>query len=320
MPVVHELFGYPLDDKSPAAKRSRRNALCPFMGTRCDGGGNRDMAQVNLRESAALRAHFDKVGDRVDCGICSVMQNKREWVICPRRILCFSESEHQAAALNRTLSLSGWKPPQRLAVWREIRVRVAKGKHKFNYAFDYIIRRLGRDGAPTGGPLVVEIMTCSTSGGKVKEGTDIKTAFCKAVMGEQHRSPGVNHRQVWARMASQLIVKSEAGIQWGGRTIWVIQDALADYIDESTGLRLAKMRAKRPGEVNLLAFRYDDKKSAPRQLADADFFAGPIAANGDGKPCFLDIIRAPFVPDFGKLESALEKKEFQVLEWDGKGR
>ena len=315
MPVVHELFGYPLDDKSAAAKRSRRSALCPFMGARCDGGGNRDMARVNLRDSAALRAHFDKVGGEVDCGICSVMQNKREWVICPRRILCFNESKHQAAALDRTLRLSGWKPPQRLAVWREIRVRAGEGEQRFNYAFDYIIRRLGRDGVPAGGPLVVEIMTCSTSGGNKKQGTDIQTAFCKAVMGEPHRAPGVNHRQVWARMASQLIVKSEAGLQWGGRTVWVIQDALADYIAESTGLRLSEMRAKRPEEVNLLAFRYDEEKAGPRQLAEADLFAGPISSNGDGKPCFLDIIRAPFVPDFGKLESALEKREFQVLEW-----
>lgn len=285
------------------------------MGERCDGGGNRDMAQVNLRESAAFRAHFDKVGDKVNCGICSVMQSQREWVICPRRILCFSESKHQAAALNRTLHLSGWKPPQRLAVWREVRIRAGDGKQKFNYAFDYIIRRLRADGTPTGGPLVVEIMTCSTSGGSVAAGTDIKTAFCKAVMGEQHRAPGVNHRQVWARMASQLIVKSEAGLQWGGRTIWVIQDALADYIAESTGLRLAQMRCEQPGEVNLLAFRYNSDKSGPRQLSEADLFAGPISSNGNGKPCFLDIIRPPFVPDFGKLETALKKREFQTLEW-----
>ena len=317
MPVVHELFGYPLDDKSAKAKHSRRNALCPFMGGRCDGGGNRDMARVNLRESAALRAHFDNVGGSVDCGICSVLQNGREWVICPRRILCFSESEHQKAALDRALRLSGWRPPQRLAVWREVRVRAKKGKRNFNYAFDYIVRRLGRSGVPTGGPLVVEIMTCSTSGGKVAAGTDIKTAFCKAVMGEEHRSPGVNSRQVWARMASQLIVKSEAGIQWGGRTVWVIQNALSDYIAESTGLRLEKMRAQKPGEVNLLAFRYDESKSGPRRLAKADLFAGPISSNGNGEPCFLDIARAPFVPDFGKLETALGKREFQILEWRG---
>lgn len=315
MPVVHELFGYPLDDKSAKAKQSRRKAMCPFMGKRCDGGGNRDMVRVSLRDSAVFRSHFDNVGDRVDCGICSIVQNKREWVICPRRILCFSNSEWQAAAMDRTLRLSGWKPPQQLAVWREVRVRAGEGEQRFNYAFDYIVRRLNAKGVPTGGPLVVEIMTCSTSGGKVSEGTDIKTAFCKAVTGDSHKAPGVNHRQVWARMASQLIVKSEAGLQWGGRTVWVIQDALADYIAESTGLRLSKMRAKRPGEVNLLAFRYDEKKSGPRQLAQADFFAGPISSNGNGKPCFLDIIRAPFVPDFGKLEEALESREFQVLEW-----
>ena len=41
-----------------------------------------------------------------------------------------------------------------------------------------------------------------------------------------------------------------------------------------------------------------------------------ISSNGNGEPCFLDIARAPFVPDFGKLETALGKREFQILEWE----
>ena len=316
MPVVHELFGYPLDDKSAAAKHSRRNALCPFMGGRCDGGGNRDMARVDLSKDASLRSHFDGVGMNVDCGICSVQQGGREWVICPRRILCFEGSELQATAADRVLRLGGWKPPQRLAIWREVRVRASSGKQRFNYAFDYIVRRLGRGDVPAGDPLVVEIMTCSTSGGNKAAQTDIQAAFCKAVRGEAHKAPGVNHRQVWARMASQLIVKSQAGLKWGGRTAWVIQDALADYIAESTGLRLDEMRADRPGEVNLLAFRYDEDESGPRQLAEAELFAGPISSNGNGDPCFLDIIRAPFVPEFENLEKALEKREFRIFNWE----
>ena len=275
------------------------------------------MVKVSLRDDATLRSHFAGVGNEVVCGICSVDLSDREWAICPRRILCFGGSDRQAAAMDRTLRLSGWKPPQRLAVWREVKVEATRGEQKFDYNFDYIVRRLGRDGAPAGGPLVVEIMTSSTSGGNKAKGIDVRTAFCKAIRGEPHQAPGINARQVWSRMAGQLIVKSEAGLQWGGRTVWVIQDTLADYIAKTTGLRLDKMRAKRPGEVNLLAFRYDEDKSGPRQLAEAELFAGPISSNGNGKPCFLDIIRAPFVPEFENLEKALEKRKFWILEWSG---
>ena len=60
----------------------------------------------------------------------------------------------------------------------------------------------------------------------------MKNAFCDAVLyaagllDERGQSPGVNIRQVWARMASQLIVKSEIANEWGGSAIWVVQDAL----------------------------------------------------------------------------------------------
>lgn len=274
------------------------------------------MAKVSLRDDPALRSHFDGIGPDVVCGICSV-KSDREWVVCPRRILCFEGSKWQAAAMNRTLRLGGWKPPQRLAVWRESKVIARQGGRKFEYTFDYIIRQLGRDGIPVGSPLVVEIMTSSTSGSDKSKGTDVRTAFCKAIRGEPHRSPGVNYRQVWSRMAGQLIVKSEAGLKWGGRTVWVIQDALADYIAKTTGLRLPDMRAKNLGEVNLLTFRYGEGESGPRQLVKSELFAGPISANGKGEPCFLDIIRAPFVPEFEKLEAVLKKREFQVLDWGG---
>lgn len=315
MSVVHELFGYALEDKSKEALSSRRHAMCPFMGKRCDGGGNRSMARVSLRNDASLRSLFDGVGNDVDCGICSIEQGGKKWVICPRRIVCFGENAWQKDALNRTLFLSGWQPPQRLAIWREVTVRVTKENKKFHYTFDYIIRRLNESGLPDGAPLIVEIMTCSTSGGNKSLGTDIQTAFCNAIRGEQSRSPGINHRQVWARMASQLIVKSQAGLQWGGRTIWVIQDALADYIIRTTGLRLGDMRSDKPDEVNLLAFSYDDEESSPRVLRTAELYAGPITSGENGAPCFLDIIRPAFVPNFDRLEKILENRDFQTLEW-----
>lgn len=62
---------------------------------------------------------------------------------------------------------------------------------------------------PVGPPLVIEVMTSSTSGGNKAKSTTIQQAFKKAIRREQHQAPGINYRQIWARMVSQLIVKSQ---------------------------------------------------------------------------------------------------------------
>ena len=38
------------------------------------------------------------------------------------------------------------------------------------------------------------------------------------------------------RMASQFVAKSQIVNRWGGATIWVVQDALTDYIASNTGI------------------------------------------------------------------------------------
>ena len=320
MPIVHEVFGYRVTDNSAAAKNSRRNANCPFMEKRCDGGGNRGQSQISLRTDASLRSYFAGVGNEVACGICSIEHQEQEWVICPRRILCFGNSKEQDAALRSVLSLAnslnGWKSAKKFAVWSEARVNAENAGNRFQYTFDYIVRPLSATGKPQGSPLIVEIMTCSTSGGNKKKGTDIQTAFCKAIRGEEHQSPNVNLRQVWARMASQLIVKSAAAMQWEGCAIWVVQDSLANYIDKTTGLRLSEMRQKTLDEVNLLAFRYNenDQAQGARRIEKATLYAGPISSNGNGKPCFLDIIKPAFIPDFGEMENSLNRRNYRTLE------
>ena len=107
--------------------------------------------------------------------------------------------------------------------------------------------------------VIVEIMTSSTSGGDKKKRSQIAMAFEDAVInGSKHLAPGINYRQVWARMVSQLIVKSQVGLAWGGKTIWVLQDVLTDYISDSTALNLSRYLSQHANEVNVLAFGYGD--------------------------------------------------------------
>ena len=161
--------------------------------------------------------------------------------------------------------------------------------------------------------VIVEIMTSSTSGGDKKKRSQIAMAFEDAVInGDKHLAPGINYRQVWARMVSQLIVKSQVGLAWGGKTIWVLQDVLTDYISDSTALNLKRYLSEHPNEVNVLAFGYGDldnaaKKKAIIEIEDSQFFAGPISEKNNGKEVggFVDIVKIGAAPPVEHLWRSL---------------
>lgn len=221
----------------------------------------------------------------------------------------------------------------------------------FDYTFDYIIVPLGRvslesaarqtgldrnslekylndnehtfsyregeifiEDFPVGTPTIVEVMTSSTSGGNKNKRSCIPQAFEDCLLGKPHIAPGINYRQVWARMASQLIVKSQAAIGWGGKTIWVLQDLLADYITTSTALDLRKFVADHTDEVNILAFSYGNNykmppKSQTVSLDNSVLYAGPIKSDPKNtRPSFQDIVLASVCPPKQALLAALCKK------------
>lgn len=124
------------------------NAKCPFHGQICDGGGNRDMASLKLVDDPGIRSRFSsevvKQGS-VACAICSVKSDEKDWAICPRRLLSFSESgvpgKHET--LVKTLCrLASFRKGSTVAVWNEIRIGAGKGKNRFQYRFDYILREM----------------------------------------------------------------------------------------------------------------------------------------------------------------------------------
>ena len=160
------------------------------------------------------------------------------------------------------------------------------------------------DDFPADPIVIVEIMTSSTSGGNKAKRTQIGMAFEDAILhGERHEGPGINYRQVWARMVSQLISKSQVGMAWGGKTIWVLQDVLADYISNTTALDLHKFVSTKTNEVNILSFGYgnqpkSDKESGIVQLGNSRLFAGPISETKSSQEStqFLDIVKIGAVP------------------------
>jgi len=192
----------------------------------------------------------------------------------------------------------------------------------FSKSKEYSLSVEGRGGYfvndfPYGQPYIIEIMTCSTSGGNKKKRTTIPMAFEDAILGKLHNAPGINYRQVWARMASQLIVKSEVAIGWGGKTIWVVQDTLIDYISRSTALDIHDFVSEQLSEVNMLSFSYDTNCKEQKGVIDltsTKLFSGPIAPGGLGavasEQSFLDILRTPDRPPLNRLVNALTQKRF----------
>lgn len=277
-------------------------------GRQCDGGGNRDMVRLPT-SNRMLASFFDKsVGSRdgyIPCGICSVATD-RNWAVCPRRLLTFdasSPSPQQQPLRDRVLQLAGFQSGDRVKVWSEITVSFRDNASYPKYRLDYVLRSEGRP------PAIVEVMTSSTSGSDKRAGTDIKSAFCDALLyaegnhSERGRSPTVNSRQVWARMASQMFVKSQVANRWGGCTIWVVQDAMMDYIRENTGIRLDDLGSSgwRVGEVNVVSASIEDPN-------DIKLYTGPVISN-NGEACWAEILNTPAYPGVDLLDAKLANKE-----------
>lgn len=223
----------------------------------------------------------------------------------------------------------------------------------FDYTFDYVLMQLGQvtaeqaadaagvswpvlkrsllaneytfsqrnsvemvDDFPVGNPVIVEVMTSSTSGGNKNKRTCIPQAFEDCLLGREHNAPGINYRQVWARMASQLIVKSQVALAWQGKTIWALQDHLVDYISSSTALNLHQFAAQHLSQVNILAFSYGLKRNGakagmPVELKDAQLYSGPISSHDSksAKPAFQDIIKIAVCPPKTRLIASLAAKK-----------
>ena len=143
---------------------------------------------------------------------------------------------------------------------------------------------------PTYPLVIVEVMTSSTSGGNKKNRTQIAQCFEDTILklngaNISPMGPGINYRQVWARMVSQLLVKSQIGKAWGGSTFWILQDLLVDYISSTTALNFLDFLAHKQNEVNIITGGYGNEIYAKNrslecaQIKDIAFYAGKVSAN-----------------------------------------
>jgi hypothetical protein len=271
-------------------------------------------------------------------------ENEAPWIVCPRRLFHIGDSWDVGTKIAKfILKLANIPVGTTIGAWSEVKIKydqlTKNGQKTFDYTFDYLImplikvtveeaklqsglsqreleklfkkNGLSYDLFPSGPPIIVEIMTSSTSGGNKKDRSTIANAFEDAVLGKDHSAPGINYRQVWARMVSQLIVKSEVAHAWGGTTFWLLQDALINYISKSTALNLENFKSTTINEVNIVGLSYGKNYSNLTgliNLDDIDLYSGPITSSRETLPSFSDMIRTPVKPPKEVLVSLILRK------------
>ncbi|MCP9819404.1 hypothetical protein KBZ18_07850 [Synechococcus sp. Cruz-9H2] len=363
VPSIYEVYGFGPNDNTAEAQQARFTATCPFIGGRCDGGGNRHQTKIKLGTSP-LRDNFEPSLDSVVPGICSIQHGGTIWVVCPRRLLGFGGSpdsaqvnyalqEHEKEAL----LASGLPAGIELGVWAEVYLNYGDDETTINYHFDFVISELHRNAsfhemigsygaiedaehidlvaaarkgqyiqgrldqnAPISvlpnlqHPYIIEVMTASTSGSDTSAGTDIASSFSDAILGRSHSCPGINKRQVWGRMATQLFAKSALADAWGGKTVWVVQDELLKNIALTT--KLGMMTDGNIGGVDKISFvglsyRKEDEDGCSMQVVGLHEKRSGLDFAGSGK-C-VDILLPKVYPCKKELLKSVLRRKLSAL-------
>ncbi|MEP6662816.1 MAG: hypothetical protein ABJC04_04030 [Verrucomicrobiota bacterium] len=105
-------------------------------------------------------------------------------------------------------------------------------------------------------------------------------------------------------------MKSQIGKAWGGKTVWVLQDALTNYISRTTDLNLQKLISVALREVNILSLKYANQKdeTGTYHLEERHLFAGKIPTVQDDTD-FNRLLQAANIPPVVELERKLLGKK-----------
>jgi Restriction endonuclease NotI len=272
-----EVFTYPVNMRSKDGLEARKNTSCRCKGgVLCNPSANRNAAaKLKFENTETDRKIRELYGysDTIPLGICSITGNVRDtetvessisgleieveqqqlrkpWIVCPHRLLYLGATVNFPTDLAQILELASGT---RIGVWREIRLRYSDAGKKFEYNFDYVLHELDEANDLTGDPMILEVMTCSTSGGKIKDA--LRNALLNI---DKDVDLGVNYRQVVGRMLSQLAVKCDVVSRWGkkAKCLWLIQDSLLQYIERTTGFDRVRAQDTN-GNVHLLVYHLE---------------------------------------------------------------
>jgi hypothetical protein len=162
-------------------------------------------------------------------------------------------------------------------------------------------------------PYILEVMTASTSGSDTKKDTDMRSAFRNAILHNNHESPGINKRQVWGRMVTQLFAKTALAHEWGGRTVWIIQDELLRNIELTTRLRTNSISSNSSQDISLIIMHYDTHADGSRKMSFKVKLDGDPGIDFDGNNTFTDILLPKSAPPKVELLKAILRRKIEAV-------
>lgn len=321
---IAELYGLAPDVYASAATRQAGARQCPFRKTDCDVSSNRnrvaalDFSHKGVRnDAAAIRAAYGT--KPLPLGICSCWvrrQNEateKPWILCPKRLLALERP--RPVIPKEVRQLIEIRNGRQVGVWRELKFRRRESETPsgrfFEYTFDFLLMELGSSGSPVGVPYIVEVMTSSTRGGGLSE------HMADVLVGRPQRHLGgvvdsiytPNYRQVFERMLGQFVAKSEIAEHWGGRTVWVFQDVLLDYIEQTTAFASPELDPS--GTVNVFGEVYrlvkpQGAKAAGLHLEHHKSLRGSARLSRASKD-FTALLGLGYAPGLADLKTTLEQ-------------
>ena len=163
-------------------------------------------------------------------------------------------------------------------------------------------------------PYILEVMTASTSGSDTENNTDMRSAFRNAILNSDHTSPGINKRQVWGRMVTQLFAKTALAKEWGGRTVWIIQDELLRNIELTTRLRTKSVLNRPQNNISLVAMHYEvSPESGKRNMSFKTSIDGDAGIDFAGNDTFTDILLPKTAPPRIELLRAILRRRLGAI-------
>jgi hypothetical protein len=160
---------------------------------------------------------------------------------------------------------------------------------------------------------ILEIMTASTSGSDTENSTDMRNAFRNALLVSAHTSPGINKRQVWGRMVTQLFAKTALAHQWHGRTIWVIQDSLLHNIELTTRLKTIAVPSDPQRNISLIVMNYSTNVNGRTEMSLKSTIEGDAGIDFDGSDTFTDILLPKVAPPKIELLKAILRRKLDAV-------
>lgn len=292
MPLeIVELFGYPPDDKSVAAKAARKKFDCPILGIGCS----------------------KHLSDGTPSGVCTVRQSKSDPIICcPVRLYAEEYSilrdvANEAFGPGKKLISAGdfvRTPPKADCVvvfgkrWGG-ELRLPKRKGKGNYFVDWVLSHLDKSGNLLDFA-AVEVQSIDTTGSYRKQRSEI----LEGISPLSKSKAGLNWENVAKRILPQLIYKGNVlrrEVLCRKGLFFVTDSSVYMRIMERLGDKLEEYH-KQPGSITFRWYGLSTELSpnGMRRVVPAGSFTTTTDQLSDA------LAKAHNLPDAGVYERAIK--------------